>query len=499
MILSCAAMRAVEGRAFADGISAGDLMEEAGALIAQQVALTFPQPGRCLAVFGKGHNGGDALVAARHLAARGWEVCLIGACDEESWGDLTRQNFAPLSGCERGDVNCIPHARGNPLVILDGLLGIGSNGDLRGNLSTCTQAINALRAKSAAHVFALDLPTGLNGDTGATDPHCVVADTTLAIGFAKAGLVTDNAMNYVGRLRVLGLQALTKRAGSASLGATVVTPAQLRGVLPRRRHDSHKGDYGRVGIIAGSRGMLGAAALCASGCVKAGAGLVTLYATADLVDRLSVMVPLEVMVQTVAAFTEAADASHDSWAIGPGLGQGHTAEVAALTRHLPQPVVLDADGLNSIAAKPEVLNQAAGARIVTPHPGEIARLAPDLAGHPRAEIARMFVHRFPKTTLLLKGGRSIIAQAEEPLAYNSTGTAGMATGGMGDVLTGVVAALAGQGLRGFHAAQAGAWLCGRAGELAIDLGGETEETLTPTRLLDFLAAAMREWRSGECC
>lgn len=203
------------------------------------------------------------------------------------------------------------------------------------------------------------------------------------------------------------------------------------------------------------------------------------------------------MVRSVARLTDIPADAHNALAIGPGLGVRHAEDVAELVRSVAKPMVVDADGLNSLGPDIHLLGEVAGERILTPHPGEMARLAPDLAGQPRAEMVRNFLPRFPNVTLLLKGARTLIARVGEHLVFNSTGTPGMATGGMGDVLTGVIAALVGQGLRPFDAAQVGAWICGRAGELAIDGRNATEETLTPTVLLDHLAGAFRALRSGD--
>ena len=488
-------MRAVEESAFAGGVSAEQLMEEAGAKIAREVRVTFSKPGLCLAVFGKGNNGGDALVAARHLAAAGWDVRLIGAFPGAKWKDLPRKKFKEAGACRTGDLQTLETAGGEPLIVLDGLLGIGSDGPLHEDIAVYTRAINALRERSNAHVFALDLPTGLNGDTGSPGAGCVIADTTLTIGFPKSGLVADEAANHVGRIRILQLEELSKRAGSALLGAVVTEAAQLRAILPRRKFDTHKGDYGRVGIIAGSPGMLGAAALCAEACIRAGAGLVTLYATPDAAHRLSVITTHEVMVKSVAGYSEIAVDTHDVLAIGPGLGQQHAGEVIELIRSAERPMVVDADALNSLAMHLEILSEVPAERVLTPHPGEMARLAPDLVGQSRAEIVRQFIHRFSKVTLLLKGARTLVGRSGEHLAYNSTGTPGMASGGMGDVLTGFIAALLGQDVKPFEAAQLGAWLCGRAGELAIDAGTESEESLTAARLLNWLGPAFRAVRA----
>jgi ADP-dependent NAD(P)H-hydrate dehydratase / NAD(P)H-hydrate epimerase len=396
----------------------------------------------------------------------------------------------------RDDLHALEVARGDRLIVLDGLLGIGASGALREPIVSATRAINTLRARSGAHVVALDLPTGLDGDSGVVQDDCVVADTTLTIGFAKTGLVADGATNHVGRLCVLPLRDLTARMEKRAGGDRVTTLAELNGILPRRSFDTHKGEYGRVGIVAGSPGMLGAAALCAGACVRAGAGLVTLYAGLEAAEQLALMVPREVMVKLVASYREVIDARHDVFAIGPGLGMKHAEEMKDLIRKIAQPMVVDADGLNAVAMDPALLDAVAGERLLTPHPGEMGRLAPDLVGGSRANIARAFLERHPRVTLLLKGARTIVGRKEEPLAYNTTGNAGMATGGMGDVLTGVLAALVGQGVPMYDAARVGAWLCGRAAEFAVEIGAETEETLLPSRLLDYLGASIRELRAG---
>ena len=495
MILTCAAMKELEQRAFSEGLSADALMEDAGLQIARAVRQFFPGSGVCVAVFGKGNNGGDALVAARHLAAWGWDVRLLAAFPDAEWGPLPKAKFAAAARCRRAEIAELDSIVGESLVILDGLLGIGASGALREPLCAITRAINRKRAFGNAVVFALDIPTGLNGDTGAADPACVVADHTLTIGFAKQGLVADSATNFVGRLSVLPLRDLSTRLDASRADAIVATPEILRTLLPRRAADTHKGDCGRVGIIAGSRGYLGAAVLCAAACVRAGAGLVTLFAPPTIAEALAIKVPPEVMVRVLPTTDELLAMMFDVFAIGPGIGAHPVADVAALVRKIPQPVVLDADGLNAIARDLAVLADAAGERVLTPHPGEMERLAPGSGARSRREVVGSFIEKYP-VTLLLKGARTLVGKSGEPASFNTTGTPGMAVGGMGDILTGVIAALIGQRVRPFDAARLGAWLCGRAGEIAISHGGESEESLTPSRMLDFLGAAFRDLRAG---
>ncbi|MEQ1853089.1 MAG: NAD(P)H-hydrate dehydratase, partial [Chthoniobacteraceae bacterium] len=432
---------------------------------------------------------------ARHLAESGWDVRLVGAHPDAEWSPLPRAKFGALKGCRFADVEEMDSCKGKPLIVLDGLLGIGAKGALQQPISGLAGAINRLRQSGNAAVFALDLPTGLDGDTGAADPACVVADYTLTIGFAKAGLVADQATAFVGRLCVLPLRELSRRLDAAASSAIPATPATLAGLLPRRPFDSHKGDHGRIGILAGSRGYLGAAVLCSGACVRAGAGLVTLYAAPDVAELLSQKTAPEVMVRAISSPAALLDERHDVFAVGPGLGAQGSAEVARLVGKIERPMVLDADGLNAVAPKVEVLGRMAGELVLTPHPGEMERLAPGSARRTRREVVESFTDRFP-CTLLLKGARTLVGKKGEPLGINTTGTPGMAVGGMGDVLTGVIAALIGQRVRPFDAARIGAWLCGRASEIAISDGGESEETLTPSRMLDFLGAAFADLRAG---
>ncbi len=496
MILSVAAMKAIEERAFSAGVLPEVLMEEAGLQISRAVRQFFPRPGVCLTVFGKGNNGGDALVAARHLAASGWEVRLVPAFNEKEWSQLTATKFDEATGCHRDHVGALLRTTGRPLIVLDGLLGIGAKGTLQEPITALTRAVNHLRQTADARVFAIDIPTGLDGDSGIPDPSCIIADTTLSIGFPKQGLLADSATTFVGRMCVLPLRELSTRIGSATGVASLAISPELAPLLPRRGFNTHKGDYGRIGIIAGSEPYMGAAVLCATGALHAGAGLVTLYVPPNILDPISAKLPPEIMVAPIQSGFVTLQKKHDALAIGPGLGASRSAEIAHLVERCPLATVVDADAINAISSKPEILRNCPGERILTPHPGEMARLDPESVKRSRRDTVKAFTQRYP-CTLLLKGARTIVGQSGKPFSYNTTGTPGMATGGNGDVLTGVIAALVGQRVHPYDSARLGAWLCGRASELAISLGGETEETLTPSKSLQFLAAAFHELR-GRC-
>ncbi len=480
-------MREVEEAAFARGISAESLMEEAGAGIARFVRRVFPRPARCLAFVGKGHNGGDALVAVRHLQQAGWKIETRLASAEADCADLTRKQLARFR-----EVPEPAHSlRSGETVILDGLVGLGSQSLLREPVRTLCKEINRLRTEENAFVFAVDIPSGFNGDTGETDPEdCVHADFTVTIGYAKHGLLVDSSLDLVGRLEVVHLRELT--APEAGINETLASPPSLHPLLPRRKFSVYKNQFGRIGILAGAEGTLGAAIMTTEGVLRAGGGLVELFVPKDLYGLLAAMAPPEAMVRPYKSMKDLVNVPVDVWAVGPGLGLDRASDLLRLIDQSPHPMVIDADGLNALSQKIDLLNRAAGPRLLTPHPGEMARLF-DTGKMSRAGTARNFCDQYP-VTLLLKGSRTIVAERGKPLSYNSTGNPGMATGGMGDVLTGVCAGLAGRGISFYDAARIAAWACGRAAEMSIFNHGQSEESLLPRDVLAHLGDAFNELR-----
>lgn len=474
-------MRAAEERAFATGVTAEAMMEEAGEGIARSLAKFFPEPGRCLVFAGKGHNAGDAFVAARRLAALGWSIETRLSYPEKQLSKLTGKKLRELRAAK-------PAGTGGAglTIVLDGLLGLGATPPLREPIRAACREINEGRAHS--RIVAIDLPTGLDGESGAADPDCVVADLTITIGFAKAGLLADDALDFVGRLEVIPLAALT----TASRAAEVAIPETLSALLPRRKYSAYKNQFGRIGIVAGSRGFTGAALLCSLGALRAGGGLVELFVPEETYEIIATAAAPEVMVKPVKSYADLLEEPIDVWAVGPGLGKAHAKEILALIRAAEQPMVVDADGLNIVAQKIETLKKVRSPRLLTPHPGEMKRLFP-VKKKSRADWATKFCRTYD-VALLLKGSRTIVAGRGRPLSYNTTGTPGMATGGMGDVLTGVCAGLLGAKLSPHDAARVGAWACGRAAELALSGGGASEESLLPTDVLAHLGPALRELR-----
>jgi len=480
MIVSASEMKLIEERAFARGASAEDLMERAGIQMAQAVRQFFPQPGVVRVYYGKGNNGGDVLVAARQLALSGWGVRLRPAFPNEQLSELTRKKL--------GEVSAISAPRIRRKVILDGLLGIGAKGPLRDPVRAAAQEINQYRNALNTYVFSADVPTGVDGDTGEVDADAVRADVTLSVALIKSGVLADQATGHVGRLCLLPLEELQAPASNGEL----ITPTSLEALLPRRNFDSQKGDFGRVGILAGSPGFTGAAIMCATAALRAGAGLITLFATPDIYQTVAMQAPPEVMVAPIEKLTDVREKRLDVLAIGPGLGLARREEILELIATLKIPMVVDADALNALATDLETLNRCAGPRLLTPHPGEMARLMPDRPPT-RLETLHAFTARHP-VTLLLKGARTLIGEQGRAPAWNSTGNPGMASGGMGDILTGVCAALLGQKKSPYDAARIGAWVCGRAAEIAIFENDRSEESLSATDLPHYFGPAFRDLR-----
>ena len=487
-IVTPAGMRAAENAAFARGITAAALMEKAGAGIARAIRRFFPCAGKCIVFAGKGHNAGDAFVAARQLAGEGWEIETRLIFPKEKLSALTKKKLSEL---EKVSVQKKPSlsALNPPTVILDGLLGLGANPPLREPIRGACREINSL-GRNGACIFAVDLPSGLNGETGEADEACVVANCTVTIGSAKSGLVADAALDFVGRLEVVVLDDL--RLDEFPFDQEVSIPQSLRACLPPRKFSSYKNQFGRIGIVAGSRGFTGAALMCSSGALRAGAGLVELFVPENIYEIVASAAAPEVMVKPVRSYARLLEEPMDVWAVGPGLGQTHAAAILRLIREAKQPMVIDADGLNILGKKMPSLKKVKGSRLLTPHPGEMQRLFPDKK-RSRVEWAKAFCQQYP-VTLLLKGSRTLVVEAGQPLSFNSTGNPGMATGGMGDVLTGVCAGLLGARLTPNEAARVGAWVCGRAAEIAIFNGLASEESLLPSDLLDHLGAAFKELR-----
>lgn len=487
-------MRALEEAAFQAGATAGDLMAVAGRGIGLAIAREFPHRGTAIAYLGKGHNAGDAIVALGVLREAGWKVSVRSAYSKAEWAALNREKWEEIGEVAVLDSVESVEVRQTPLVLLDGLLGIGSRGALREPLSGLAKEMKHLREARGARIVSVDLPSGVSPDTGAFDPDAVQADWTLMAGVPKRGLLLGAAVQKCGALGLVPIPELPIPPGG---DIAMITPMSLGAGRSPRSYDFHKGQAGRVSLIAGSRRYSGAAILAATGALRGGAGLVTLHVPPDALELIAGRCPSEVMLRELEAPEDLLDFPHDSLVVGPGLGEAAERWFSSLRKLLEKskaPCVIDADALNGFA-RHGGLDQLAERHVLTPHPGEFRRLAADLADHSRESAARAFADRHAPT-LLLKGARTIVTQRDHPLWCNPTGTPGMASGGQGDVLSGVIGALLAGGTPPLEAAAMGAWLCGRASERAVGSGAFSEETLLATDTLHHLGGAFRDWREG---
>lgn len=471
------------------GCEEATLMERAGKGIAEALRKHFPLPGSLVIYLGKGHNAGDALVAARHLQRWGWRVECRAVFSEIHWAVLTRQQYRQWR-----DLPEVVEAASSVTVVMDGLLGIGARGMLRDPVRRAVLEIREMREKSGAIVVALDVPTGLDAETGVSDDVVVEADMTLAIGAPKLGLLDAKAVNVVGRIELIDLGIVKRRESDQA--RCLIVPGSLGSVLVRRPHDFHKGQAGRLSVVAGSPGMEGAAVLCANAAMRVGAGMVTLWVPERALPGVMSRVFPEVMVRGFRSLREVEWGKADAFIMGPGCGEGLAEDfeqMADLLLRDDLPGVLDADALNAIA-RHEGHHVFREHHVLTPHAGEFARLFPDRVQLEREEMCRTFAASHD-AVLLLKGARTLVHQHGSPLFYNSTGHAGMATAGMGDVLSGVIGGLLAQGVPAMESACLGAWLAGRAAECAAPLGSVSLRSVVASDLLLHLGVALQEWES----
>ncbi len=481
------------------GTSVGALMDTVADGMASALRAMYGRGRTCIVYAGKGHNGGDALATARRLIRLSdWRICVRLAAQRGELAPLTACHLdalalSPAESFEdvRAFLNAASCAAQHPPIVLDGLLGIGARGELRESIATVVDEICALKA-DGAEVVALDLPSGLDPETGNPGRRCVVADATLTVAFGKSCLVADAAVEHVGRIVVIGCPAICRELKETEAEiprASLLVPGVLKKWLPVRRHSWHKGDAGRVAVVAGSLGMHGAAALCATAAARAGAGLVTLFCREDVYASVAASCAPEVMIRPVRTFASGIPLDRmDVVVVGPGIGPVHFGEIVEFLKSVQIPRVVDAGALAALGMGGDFAFTADD--VLTPHEGELARLLPR-NDRTRAEWAKAAAQKLG-ATVLLKGARSVIASAEDDeLWINTTGNSGMATGGMGDVLAGVLAALMGAGVKGRHAAAVAAWLCGCAADLAVTQGEQTKESLVASDVLAYLGRAFR--------
>lgn len=477
-LFDSAALRAIERRvAHATG-DAFELMRRAGGAAWRELLDRWPQARRLLVICGPGNNGGDGYLLAMHALRSGRDVQVMSVDALPPGSELAREARRVFLGAG-GRVEAFDGRLPSADLVVDALFGIGLARAPDTRMATLIDAINA----HDADVFSLDAPSGIDADRGSAPGAAVRATHTLEFIARKAGLRTGRALDHAG---TLGLAALDTEAFAAEARpvATALGAAALPRWLRPRERDLHKGRNGRVLCIGGDAGAGGAIMLCAEAALRSGAGLVEVATRSMHALPLLARLPEAMVLGCEDPETfDAALARADCVAVGPGLGRSSWAEsmwqrAIASTR----PLVVDADALNLLAVRPVPLP---GGTVLTPHPGEAARLL----GVSNAEIqadrfeaVRALALRYA-CTVVLKGAGTLAAAADGRLHVLAAGNPGMAVGGMGDVLTGVVAALRGQGLDAFDAAACGALLHAVAGDSAAVSG---ERGLLPTDLMAWL-------------
>jgi ADP-dependent NAD(P)H-hydrate dehydratase / NAD(P)H-hydrate epimerase len=497
-ILTAAQMREVDRRTIEMGIPGLVLMENAGHRVVELLAEKFaPLEARRIAILcGKGNNGGDGLVIARQLFSRFRPLSLhvvLLAAPEELKGDAA-QNYRMLQECGCPVTREVPAEAQLATIVVDALLGTGISGPASGAMLEAIRQIN--RGFLLAQVVAVDLPSGMPSDSGEPMGEQARADYTVTFTAPKPAHALAPNCDAVGELRVAQIgspSALYDADESAWL--SLVQPAMFATVLAPRPRAGHKGTFGHVLAIAGSHGKTGAAAMCGMAALRSGAGLVTVASEASAIPVIAGHAA-ELMTEALSSGRlDAIVEKKDVIAIGPGLGEAP--ETIALVRRafveFTQPMVVDADALNALAGTAWTMTGVGRLRVLTPHPGEMARLC----GKTTAEISadRIGAARGLATTrrvvVVLKGERTLIAFPDGRVWINPTGTPAMGTGGTGDILTGLTAGLLGQFPKNPDQAIAAAvYLHGLAGELGA--AALTEKCLVATDLLRYLPAALEE-------
>jgi NAD(P)H-hydrate epimerase len=504
-VLSPAEAGALDRASQARGIAAETLMENAGREVARAAASVAggAYGSRAVLVCGKGNNGGDGLVAARHLQRRGVRVTVLMMEAAADLREPASVNFERAAAC---GVRVRPFSRSllarelaRADVAIDAIFGTGFRGFPEEDWAAAIGGLN----EAGTAVVAVDIPSGVNGETGAVEGEAVWADVTVTFGAAKTGVVLLPGAERAGIVEVVDIGFPDDLIAS---DLWLMEEDDVVSLLPARELETHKRASGYALVIGGSRLMTGAVCLAAAAAYRAGAGLVTVAVPQSILPvvqsaiREATFLPLpETEAGTVAP--EANDvieerlAQADAVALGPGMTREDATAgfIRDLVRSCPAPIVLDADGLNAFAGRAADLADRRADLVLTPHAGEFARLSggtahdveADRVGHVRSLAAET------KSTVLLKGTRTLVGSPEGQVRVNPTGGPFLATGGTGDVLTGVIVALLARGLSPADAASAGAFVHGRAGTLAA---ARTGEGTTAGDVLEQIAEAVGEVR-----
>ena len=494
------------------GLPTHFLMENAGRGVAEEVSRILDDIGqqRVLLLIGPGNNGGDGLVAARYLHDWGANVAiyLLGQrpADDPNLELVRQRDIKCIDATGDDNLRALSECLSSATAVIDALFGTGKSRPLGDNvIQVLNEVSRAKEGRPEIRIIALDLPSGLDADTGAAEPACLYADNTVTLGFPKIGLFNSSAIERAGKLTVVDIGIPPELA--EKIPDDMITARWVRSVLPERPLWANKGSFGKVLVVAGSINYIGAAYLACSGAVRVGAGLVTLATAASLQPVLAAKLnevtylplpesPAGIISPKATRHISREIVNYDVLLMGCGLGQ-HQSTVrfvrSVLFRLKPAlPMVLDADVLNTLAGTTHWWQQLPGDAILTPHPGEMARLAGvtvDEVQSDRLGIAKRIALVWNKT-VVLKGAYTVVVSPDGRSRISPVANSGLASAGTGDVLAGVIAGLVAQGLSLSGAAACGVYLHGRAGDMVRDNIGDAG--MTATDLLPVLPQVIRQ-------
>ncbi|HBF35158.1 TPA: bifunctional ADP-dependent NAD(P)H-hydrate dehydratase/NAD(P)H-hydrate epimerase [Candidatus Sumerlaeota bacterium] len=485
------------------GVPNLDLMERAGQAVTKTVVSHY-MPQAVAIVCGKGNNAGDGLVAARLLSNEGIEVRVLLLTEGYNLSEAGRANFerlpASVQQIDRQQVPKMPELFAGCDVIIDAILGTGTEGPVRG---TCGEAIAIMNSLDIP-IVAIDIPSGLNADTGLIDGPCIIADTTVTIGLPKRGLVLGEGSQYAGHLVVADIGFPEDLMRNPEIKLHLLDKSDVAAALPPRSFAAHKGTFGALLVIAGQDGMSGAAYLTSASALRSGCGMVYGAFPAEVAHALAPVLMEAVKIPLPGASgkyltQESWDrlAPHlekcDALALGPGIGTHH--ETSRLVDELvcqDIPMIIDADALNCLGTRAVCLAKRNSPIVMTPHPGEMARMIDAPVAEVQADrigIASKFAVD-AGVVLVLKGAQTVIAAPDGRVFINPTGNTGLAKGGSGDLLTGLIGGLLAQGCTGLDAACAGVYLHGFCADIASrEL---SERSMLATDLLHYISEAFLE-------
>lgn len=497
------------------GIPGVVLMENAGIQVFRVMRGQYPDLNtrKILVVCGKGNNGGDGFVVARHLFNRGIEVRVVLLAEKHQLKGDAKINFSiaemmniPIIEITSNEqVPAFKNLLHQADIVVDAILGTGLTEAVQGLYKNIIEVMN----KAHKPIVAVDIPSGLSADTGVVPGSCIRADVTVTFAVPKHGLILYPAANYVGALHVVDIGIPKRLIRDAQFEVHLLGRDDVRGSFLHRRPNTHKETYGHVLSIAGSPGKSGSAYLAGRGALRTGAGLVTLAFPESLYSHLE-MSTIEVMTAplpetskctlSMKAYDQIMTLAEDKRVvvIGPGLTtHPSTADlVHRLIASLPIPMVIDADGLEAVAKNPDILRKAQAPVVLTPHPGEMARLVPNtLIQNNRISVTQQTAEQY-HCIIALKGARTIIASPDGCVFINATGNPGMATAGTGYVLAGIIAGLIAQNVIPIEATKAGVYLNGAAGDLVAEEKGNYG--LIASDVIEMIPQAIKRIQERQC-